>query len=61
MSEEYSRAVLRIAIAQICQHLGWNSIHNTPLELLTDVMERYILLVARTTHRYSEQCKYGIE
>ncbi|XP_052284872.1 transcription initiation factor TFIID subunit 3-like isoform X1 [Dreissena polymorpha] len=55
MSEEYSRAALQICMAQICQHLGWNSIHSTPLELLTDVLERYLLQVAKTTHRYAEQ------
>lgn len=54
MSQDYSRACLRIAVAQICQHLGWNSIHNTPLELLTDVLERYLLQLGKTTHRYSE-------
>ncbi|KAK3602912.1 hypothetical protein CHS0354_039328 [Potamilus streckersoni] len=55
MAEKYSWSLLRVAVAQICQQLGWNSIHATPLELLTDVLERYLLQVARVTHRYAEQ------
>ncbi|KAL3852412.1 hypothetical protein ACJMK2_016060 [Sinanodonta woodiana] len=55
MAEQYSWSLLRVAVAQICQQLGWNSIHATPLELLTDVLERYHLQVARVTHRYAEQ------
>ncbi|KAK6177116.1 hypothetical protein SNE40_015283 [Patella caerulea] len=55
MATEYSRSVLKIAVAQICQNLGWNSTQVTPLELLTDVMERYILELGNIAHRYSEQ------
>ncbi len=57
MAQEYSRAVLRVAIAQLAQGLGWQAIQGTPMELLTDVLERYILSLGRSTHRYSEQCK----
>ena len=58
MAQEYSRSLLRVAIAQICQNLGWNSIHSTPLELLTDVLERYLFQLGKVTHRYAEQCMY---
>ncbi|XP_021356961.1 transcription initiation factor TFIID subunit 3-like isoform X2 [Mizuhopecten yessoensis] len=55
MADEYCRNILRISLAQICQNLGWNAAQATPLELLTDVLERYLLEVAKVTHRYSEQ------
>lgn len=55
MADEYCRSVLRVSLAQICQNLGWNAAQATPLELLTDVLERYLLEVAKVTHRYSEQ------
>ncbi|XP_062578249.1 transcription initiation factor TFIID subunit 3-like, partial [Saccostrea cucullata] len=55
MSEQYCRSILRIALAQICQNVGWNSAQSTPLELLTDVLGRYMLQLAKVTHRYSEQ------
>jgi transcription initiation factor TFIID subunit 3 len=54
MAVQYSRSLLRIAIAQICQHLGWTAIQSTPLELLTNVLERYVLELGRQSHRYSE-------
>lgn len=56
MSEEYCQSILRIALAQICQSVGWNAAQSTPLELLTDVMGRYMLQLAKVTHRYAEQC-----
>ena len=52
---EYSRSLLRVVVAQVCQTLGWNGIQSTPLELLTDILERYLLEIGRTSHRYSEQ------
>ncbi|XP_033746840.1 transcription initiation factor TFIID subunit 3-like [Pecten maximus] len=55
MANEYCRSMLRVSLAQICQNLGWNAAQATPLELLTDVLERYLLEVAKVTHRYSEQ------
>ncbi len=61
MAQDYSRAVLRVAIAQLAQGLGWQAIQGTPMELLTDVLERYILSLGRSTHRYSEQCKLTIQ
>lgn len=55
MAAEYSHQVLKVCVAQICQNLGWNSTQSTPLELLTDVLERYLLEVGKVTHRYAEQ------
>ncbi|XP_014778658.1 transcription initiation factor TFIID subunit 3 [Octopus bimaculoides] len=57
MTTEYCRQMLRVVVAQICQHLGWHSTNSTPLEVLTDVTERYILDVSKLTHQYAEQ--YG--
>lgn len=58
-TEEYSRSVLRVSVAQICQNLGWNATQTSPLELMTDVLERYLEEIAKISHRYSEQCKYS--
>jgi hypothetical protein len=50
MSEAFAREVARVAVAQICQSLGYNSLHQTPLETLVDLLQRckleqlYILL-----------------
>ncbi|KAJ8301671.1 hypothetical protein KUTeg_020658 [Tegillarca granosa] len=55
MAEQYCRSLLRVSLAQICQSLGWHATQSTPLDLLTDVLERYIFEIAKCTHRYSEQ------
>ncbi|XP_038067976.1 transcription initiation factor TFIID subunit 3-like [Patiria miniata] len=57
MVEEYCRSLLKVAVAQLCQGLGWHTIHTTPFDLLTDVLQRYLEHLARHTHRYAEQ--YG--
>ncbi|XP_076236410.1 TBP-associated factor 3 isoform X3 [Calliopsis andreniformis] len=54
MSTEYSRSVLRMVVAQICQTIGWHSINSTPLEFMVDLMQEYILRISKLTHQYSE-------
>ncbi|XP_043489015.1 transcription initiation factor TFIID subunit 3 isoform X1 [Polistes fuscatus] len=54
MSTEYSRSVLRMVVAQICQTIGWHSINSTPLEFMVDLMEEYILRISKVTHQYAE-------
>ncbi|KOC58924.1 Transcription initiation factor TFIID subunit 3 [Habropoda laboriosa] len=54
MSTEYSRSVLRMVVAQICQTIGWHSINSTPLEFMVDLMQEYILQISKLTHQYAE-------
>ncbi|XP_076641348.1 TBP-associated factor 3 isoform X2 [Halictus rubicundus] len=54
MSTEYSRSVLKMVVAQICQTIGWHSINSTPLEFMVDLMQEYILRTAKLTHQYAE-------
>ncbi|KAG5307161.1 TAF3 factor, partial [Acromyrmex insinuator] len=54
MSAEYSRNVLKIVVAQICQTIGWHSINSTPLEFLTDLLQEYLLRISKLTHQYAE-------
>ncbi|KAI8764249.1 transcription initiation factor TFIID subunit 3 [Biomphalaria glabrata] len=55
MSRKYSRSLLRISVAQICQNLGWHSAQSSSLEVLTDVLERYLSQLGGICHRYAEQ------
>ena len=57
MATDYCRGILRVCVAQLCQNLGWHNTQSTPLELLTNVLERYLLELGKVSHRYSEQCK----
>lgn len=60
MSSPYTQQVLKVIVAQVCQTIGWNSIQTTPLELLGDILHKYLQEVSQQTHRYSELCTYTI-
>ena len=60
MSLQYSRSLLRVVIAQLCRQLGWNAIQSSPLELLTNILERYIRQLGCQAHRFSELCMSAI-
>lgn len=57
MTTEYSRNVLKIVVAQICQTIGWHSINSIPLEFMVDLMQEYILKVSEITQQYAQVCK----
>ncbi|XP_037925919.1 transcription initiation factor TFIID subunit 3 isoform X3 [Hermetia illucens] len=52
--EEYTKKVLRIVVAQICQAIGWHTIQSTPLELLTDILHKYTQELAVRSFRYTQ-------
>ncbi|XP_055509407.1 transcription initiation factor TFIID subunit 3 [Leucoraja erinacea] len=54
MCEGYGRALLRVAVAQICQALGWDSVQLTACDILTDVLSRYMERLGRGCHRHTE-------
>ncbi|KAH1187858.1 hypothetical protein KIL84_020607, partial [Mauremys mutica] len=54
MCESYSRCLLRVSVAQICQALGWDSVQISACDLLTDVLQRYLQGLGRGCHRYCE-------
>ncbi|XP_043824264.1 transcription initiation factor TFIID subunit 3 [Dromiciops gliroides] len=54
MCESYSRSLLRVSVAQICQALGWDSVQLSACHLLTDVLQLYLQQLGRGCHRYSE-------
>lgn len=57
MCESYARSLMRVAVAQLCQALGWDAVQLSACELLSDVLERYLQQLARGCHRYSELCE----
>lgn len=54
---DYLHAALSLATAQICQSLGWHSIHRSSHEILIDILERYIKQVSKTAASYCQNCK----
>lgn len=57
MSESYSRWLLRVSVAQVCQALGWDSVQLSACDLLTDVLQRYLHSLGRGCRRYCELCE----
>ncbi|XP_058063508.1 transcription initiation factor TFIID subunit 3-like [Anopheles bellator] len=54
MSNAHALHVLKVAVAQICQTIGWHSAHSTTMELLVDVTQHFLREISRIMHRYSE-------
>lgn len=46
---EFGRAIYRIAVAQICQSVGFESFNESALESLTDIAVRYLCDLAKTS------------
>jgi transcription initiation factor TFIID subunit 3 len=57
MAVHYTHHILRVAVAQICQQLGWDAVNSTSLELITCILERYVYDLGQKSHRYAELCK----
>uniref|UniRef100_A0A131Y4Z7 Putative transcription initiation factor tfiid subunit 3 n=1 Tax=Ixodes ricinus TaxID=34613 RepID=A0A131Y4Z7_IXORI len=55
MAAQFSRSILKVSVAQICQNIGWHAVHQSTLELLADILHRYVLEIARTAQAYSNQ------
>lgn len=58
MTTQYSRNILKVVVAQICQTIGWHSIHSTPLEFMVDLMQEYIFQIAKSSHQYAQIRKF---
>lgn len=57
MAAQFSRNILKISVAQICQNVGWHAVHQSTLEILADILHRYMLEVAKSAQAYSNH--YG--
>ncbi|KAG1684639.1 Transcription initiation factor TFIID subunit 3 [Nymphon striatum] len=55
MADRFCYDVLKVIVGQVCQNIGWHAIQSTPLEVMIDILHRYLLELPRTTHRYCEQ------
>jgi transcription initiation factor TFIID subunit 3 len=55
---DFSSEILRIVVGHCSHNVGWNGIQASSLDLLTEVLQKYIVEIGQLSHRYSEQCKY---
>ncbi|XP_030379816.1 transcription initiation factor TFIID subunit 3 [Scaptodrosophila lebanonensis] len=54
MTDKYCADLLRIAVAQISQTIGYSSAQTAPLELLQDVLHKFLQEFARDLHSQTE-------
>jgi hypothetical protein len=51
---EYSRNLLKVSITQILQIIGFESAQLSAIDILVEILERYVLLLSTTAHDFSE-------
>ena len=54
MTDRYSRQVARIAVAQMAETAGFDGVQESAVEVLADLMLRYVAQLASTSHAYAE-------
>lgn len=58
MTDKYSSDLCRIVIAQITQTIGYSCTLSAPLELLQDIMQKFMHEFARDLHGHMEHGKF---
>merc|ERR1712038_1354202 len=54
--DEYVSGITRQRIASICLALGWNSVHQSSMEIMQDLMIRYIRMLGVGAQARAELC-----
>lgn len=57
MSAMYGQEVLKMVVGHCSDNIGWHGIQASSLDLLTEVLQKYLTEIGKSVHRYSEQCK----
>lgn len=56
MASSFAKDALKICVAQICQNIGWHAVQASPMDILVDVLQRYVFEISKSVHQYSIQC-----
>lgn len=54
MCDGFNHGALQIAVAQICQSMGWDALQKSTHDLLTDVLQKYLEEIAKSAHGYCQ-------
>lgn len=55
MSSQYSRDHCKMAVAKILQTIGWHTSNSTPLEVLTDILSKYLQQISKISVDYASE------
>lgn len=56
--DDFIRQALTISVAQICDNIGWHSITDSSMKIMTDILHHYISDLSITSKKYAEHA-YG--
>lgn len=54
MCDRFNHGALQVAVAQICQSMGWDALQKSTHDLLTDVLQKYLEEIAKSAHGYCQ-------
>lgn len=57
MSSDYTKKVLKIVLGQLCQAVGFHSIQQSTLDVLTSIFDQYLRTLANQSGKYAEHGK----
>jgi histone H3/H4 len=57
----YAQKLIKVAIGQILQTIGFQTAQSSALDLLVNIFERYIMLLGKSAHDYSELGKFTFD
>ncbi|KAI1296636.1 Transcription initiation factor TFIID subunit 3 [Halotydeus destructor] len=49
----YAESLLKVAIGQICANIGWNSVGDQSLDILSEISEHYVRSLGRVSQQYA--------
>lgn len=52
--DDFIRQTLTISVAQICNNIGWHSITDSSMKIMTDILHHYISDLSKTSKKYAE-------
>lgn len=55
MSAMFAQEVLKVVVGHCSNNIGWHGIQASSLDLLTEVLQKYMTEIGKSAHRYSEQ------
>lgn len=54
MSEDFTRALARVAVGQLAENAGYESVQESAVDVLSELMIKYITELSTTAHGYAE-------
>lgn len=58
--DDFIRQTLGISVAQICENIGWHSITDSSIKIMTDILHHYINNLSVTTKKYAEHANCDV-